>query len=66
MIGELTGDVAAQIVNRILQMLVKHVAGHRHAALHPLSRTPKFWVVELRHAAIAVLHGQQHMQSRIG
>ena len=64
-IGEFAGDVVADAVDAVLQLVVEQVADHCHAASHPLSAATKFRVVELRHGPVAILNGDQHVRDRV-
>lgn len=65
MLAKFIGNIIADTVDTVLQLIVEQVADHRHAALHPLPGTTKFGVVELSHGPIAVLDGEQHMSHPI-
>ncbi len=65
MVGEQVGEFVAECVDPALQRGVEHVAEHQHAALHPLARAAEFRVAELGHAAVAVEHGDQHVDDCI-
>ncbi len=54
--GERIGNVATQVIDSTLQLVVEEIADHRHAATHPLARTAKLGVVELGHRTIAVMN----------
>jgi len=60
--GHQAGQFGAQVINTALEVVVEHVADHRHAALHPLAGAAEFGVAELGHAAVAVDDGLQHRQ----
>jgi hypothetical protein len=45
--------------------VIEHITEHHHAASHPLTRTAKIWMTELRHAAIAIKNGEHHVRHRI-
>lgn len=61
MIRQRVRDVGTNAVDLILQLIVKEVADHRHAAAHPLASASKIWVIELSHRAIAIADGNQHV-----
>jgi hypothetical protein len=46
--------------------VIEHVADHGHAATHPLPATSQFWMVKLRHSAVAAYQRLQQRLHRVG
>ena len=63
--GEFVGNVVANVVNKILQLMVEQVTYHRHPALHPLATATKLGMIKLSHRPISVVDGYQHVRRRI-
>jgi hypothetical protein len=49
-----------------LKTVIEHVADHGHAATHPLPATSQFWMVKLRHSAVAAYQRLQQRLHRVG
>ena len=65
MVGQGVGDITANAVDLRFQLVVEQIADHRHATAHPLPAPTEFRVIELRHRAVAVADGDQHMHRRV-
>jgi len=59
------GEFIAQVVDGHFQAVVEHVADHRHAAAHPLATAAQLRAIELRHAATAIIHSDQHLDDGV-
>jgi len=58
-VGQCVLKLAAEIVDGGFEIVIKHIAHHRHPAAHPLPAT-ELRATELGHAAPAIVHGHQH------
>ena len=55
MIRQLIGNVTAEIVDAIFQLIVEQITDHGHTTAHPLPGTTKLGVAKLSHGAVAVI-----------
>ena len=61
--GHEVGKVVTEALDPAFQGVVEQIGQHGHAARHPLARTAEFGVIELRHAAVTMDHGVEHVQN---
>ena len=66
MFGQRSGDVAAQMIDRIFQRVIEQIADHRHPTHHPLPRPAELRMVKLGHRATAVVDRHHHVRYGVG